>query len=402
MTEFWLDHFGFHFDPFEHEEASADPNLNRYLIGHDAFAVAWSESPAFIFSPPGGGKTALRIYTGRACWTGGGGYQPFPIHYHLPRYFDKSNFSTLDEHLQMIVRSTARALFLAFSYYPLIFLRSSASLQKHLVQFISTWVPNLNYYLQILRTENQSDSVAAQIDRSYILHQHPDMPLLQLMCENFEKHLSEEKLPISLSIEKVFKQAMTWITGDLGFRSVYVLLDGVDGFPELAKSPGFAAQSLFNLFAEAPTWTQSRIFVKGFLPLEIRDHLHTRIKEQWSDYSQVDLKWDEAMLADMLRRRVYAAVNGNFASLNAVSALPSAQDLELEIARAVYPLPRETLVLVKRILFEYEERWQGNPHGEKRIYSEDVEKAITWYHTQQLSITDALVPIASENDQAVV
>ena len=394
MDKLWLDHFGFRFDPFEYEEASSDPNLNRYLIGHDAFSVAWSETPALIFSPPGGGKTALRIYTSRACWTGAGGYQPFPIHYHLPHYFENSNFSTLDDHLQKIVHSSAIALFLAFCYYPLIFLRLSASLQKHLVQFISIWTPNINYYLEVLRTTNQPDIVAAQIDRSYVLHQTPDASLLKLACESFEKYLSEEKLPMSLSIQKVFEQVTTWITQDLGFRAVYVLLDGVDGFPELAKSPGFAAQSLVNLFASAPTLVQARVFIKGFLPLEIRAHLQAHLEKQWASFAQVELKWDEVMLADMIRRRVYAAVDGEFASLSAVSTVPSVQDLELELARAVYPLPREILVLVKRILFEYKERWRENPDAEKCIQSEDIEKSLVWYRTEQKPVIEVLTSIA--------
>ncbi len=394
MEKLWLNHFGFRFDPFEHVEASAEPNLNRYLIGHEAFSIAWSETPALVFSPPGGGKTALRIYTSRACWTGGGGYQPFPIHYHLPHYFKNSNFSTLEEHLQKIVHSAANALFFAFAYYPLIFLRTSDSLQLHFVQFISTWIPNLDYYLEILRTANQPDIVAAQIDSSYILHQTPETALLKLMCESFEKYLSEEKLPVSSSIQIVFEQVMTWITRDLGFRAVYVLLDGVDGFPELAKSPGYAAQSLFNLFANAPVWTLAHIFVKGFLPLEMRVHLQERLEKQWSAFSQIELKWDEAMLADMIRRRVYAATEGEFASLNAVSALPSVQDLELELARAVNPLPREALVLVRQILFEYEKRWEENPHSGTRIQAEDIEKAIAWYRTDQAHITKELTSIA--------
>ena len=58
MEKFWLNHFGFRFDPFEHLEASADSNLNRYLIGYETFSIAWMESPALLFSPPGGGKTA--------------------------------------------------------------------------------------------------------------------------------------------------------------------------------------------------------------------------------------------------------------------------------------------------------------------------------------------------------
>lgn len=50
MNKLWLNHFGFRFDPFGHGEASRDPNLNRYLIGHEAFSVAWSEAPSMIYS----------------------------------------------------------------------------------------------------------------------------------------------------------------------------------------------------------------------------------------------------------------------------------------------------------------------------------------------------------------
>jgi hypothetical protein len=393
MEKLWLAHFNFRFDPFEHIEASADPNLNRYLIGHEAFSAAWSETPALIFSPPGGGKTALRIYTSRACWTGGGGYQPFPIHYHLPHYFENSNFSTIEDHLQKIVHSTANALFLSFAYYPLIFLKASPSLQKQLAQFIFTWIPNVDYYLSVLR-DGGPDRAAAQLDRSYQLHQTPDPALLSLVCATLEKHLAEEPSPIGLSIQNVFERLMKWITRDLGFRAVYLLLDGVDGFPELARSPGFAAESLVNLFANAPAWTEERIFVKGFLPLEIRAHLQKRLEKQWPAFGQVELKWDEAMLADLIRRRVYAATNGEFASLGAVSAVPSVQDLELELARAVYPLPREALVLVKRILFEYETRWGRNPTAAKQIQSDDIENAIAWYRTEQAHVTKELASIA--------
>jgi hypothetical protein len=394
MNNTWLDHFGFRFNPFEHDEASRDPHLNRYLIRHDAFSAAWSETPATIFSPPGGGKTALRIYTSRACWTGGGGYQPFPIHYHLPHYFANSHFSTLEDHLQRIVHSSAIALFLAFAYYPLILLRASTPLQTHLIQFIATWIPNLDYYLAILRANHQPDIVAAQLDKSYVLHQSPDISLLNLVCEILEKHLNEDKRPISLSILTVFEKVMSWITRDLGFRAVYVLLDGVDGFPELAFSPGFATQSLVQLFARASEWTASRIFIKGFLPLEIRPHLQKHLEKQWAALDQTELKWDAAMLAEMLRRRVYAATEGEYASLSKVSALPSGQDLEFELARNVNPLPREALTLVRQVLFEYETRWSRMLTVDQRIQIGDIDNAIAWYRNDQAHITKELASIA--------
>lgn len=392
MKKFWLTHFGFRFDPFEHDEASRDPNLNRYLIGHEAFSVAWSETPAMIFSLPGGGKTALRIYTSRACWTGGGGYQPFPIHYHLPHYFKNGDFSTLEDHLEQIVHSGANALFLAFAYYPLIFIKSSPSLQRQLAQFIFTWIPKIDFYLDVLR-EGQPDEVAGQLDNSYKLHQASDPGLLPLLLDMLAKHHQEGQMSVG-SIQQVFERMVHWITKDLGFRAVYLLIDGVDGFPELASSPGFAAESLVQLFAKAPEWSTARVFLKGFLPIEIRSYLQERLKQQWSAYSQVELKWDSALLAEMLRRRVYAATEGAFASLGAVSALPAGQDLELELARAVNPLPREALILVRQVLFEYETRWGRNPTAAQQIQIKDIENAIAWYRSDQAHITKELASIA--------
>lgn len=393
MKKNWLGHFGFDFDPFEHEEASSDPNLNRYLIGHEAFSVAWGETPSLIFSTPGGGKTALRISASRACWTGGGGNQPFPIHYHLPHYFGKSNFSTLDDHLHKLVYSSARALFIAFCYYPLIYNDVSENLQKQLAQFILSWIPNIDYYLDILRTTNQPDMVSKQIDKSYVLHQSPDAELLRRFCKKFGGHISDQIIPISHSIDKVFNRVASWIVNDLGFRAIYVLLDGVDGFPELAREPGFAAESLFNLFASATSMTHDKVFIKGFLPLEMREHLHERLNDQWDSFDQIELKWGETLLAEVIRRRVYVATNGEFASLGAVSAIPMIRDLELELARTVNPLPREMLVLVNRVLFEYEQRWTGHQDFEQRIQIEDINEAINWYRTTQTPTTQALTLI---------
>lgn len=393
MQKIWLDHFGFEFNPFEFDEASRDPHLNRYLIRPDAFSVALSETPAMIFSPPGGGKTALRIYTARACWTGAGGYQPFPIHYHLPHYFKSGNFSTLEDHLEKIVLSGARALFLAFAYYPLIFIKAPPSLQRQLAHFIFTWIPNIDSYIRALR-EDGPDYIAGKLDSSYKLHQSSDPALLSLLQDMLTEYQRERLTPISVSIQKVFERMTHWITQDLGFRAVYLLLDGVDGFPELSSSPGFAAQSLVQLFSKSPDWMAARIFTKGFLPLEIRSHLQKHLAKQWGVFSQVELRWDAAMLAEMLRRRVYAATGGGYASLNKVCALPSGFDLEFELARSVNPLPREVLILVRQVLFEYEARWSKNPFTTRRIQLKDIDTAIAWYRTDQAHITHALTAIA--------
>lgn len=382
MEKNWLEHFGFRFDPFDCLEASADPNLSRYLIEYESFKTVGGETPAFVLSPVGGGKTALRIYTGRACWSGGAGSHAFPIHFHLPRYFGQPTFSTTEDHLQKIVRASATALFLAFANYPLLFINSTSELQKQFVHFISTWVYKLDHYLKILRDTGQPDDVALHLDRSYLLHQVPEPALLKVVCESFSRHIFEEKQPISHSIETVFNHVMSWLLNDLHFSSVYILVDGVDGFPKLAESPSFATDSLIHLFALAPDWSKKRIFIKGFLPIEMQHHLQERLAETWSSFRVVKLVWDEAMLAEMIRQRVYVAVSGEFDSLGKVSAIPAVQDLELELARAVQPLPREMLKLVNQVLLEYEQRWQRNPKTKKQIEIQDIDRAARWYSTE--------------------
>jgi hypothetical protein len=128
----------------------------------------------------------------------------------------------------------------------------------------------------------------------------------------------------------------------------------------------------------------------------MKDHLQNRLKAEWPAFRIVELKWNEAMLVEMLQRRVYVAVDGEFASLGKVSAITMGQELESELAQAIYPLPREMLLLVNRILFEYEMRWNENPNAKKQIQSADVDKAITWYRTEQASITKYITSISDE------
>src|SRR5262249_41391223 len=103
----WLCELGLRFDPFQHQEASADPHLGDYLVGLETFAVAWDEAPAFVFAPAGGGKTAMRIYATRACWSGIGGSHPFPIPYTLSNHPITSRPPSPAEHQHMIVRAGA-------------------------------------------------------------------------------------------------------------------------------------------------------------------------------------------------------------------------------------------------------------------------------------------------------
>jgi hypothetical protein len=78
---------------------------------------------------------------------------------------------------------------------------------------------------------------------------------------------------------------------------------------------------------------------------------------------------------------VYVAAEGAFGSLDAIAS-PGLRDVETILAKAVLPLPREVLVLTRRVLEEHVRR-EGS---QGRIQEEDVDVAIQWYSAHKPSI----------------
>jgi predicted dinucleotide-utilizing enzyme len=93
------------------------------------------------------------------------------------------------------------------------------------------------------------------------------------------------------------------------------------------------------------------------------------------------IRWDPAQLAEVIRRRVYVASEGAFGSLDAIAS-PALRDVETILAGAALPLPREILVLTRRVLREHVER-EGS---DGKIQEEDVRIAIEWYNQYRPAI----------------
>jgi hypothetical protein len=85
------------------------------------------------------------------------------------------------------------------------------------------------------------------------------------------------------------------------------------------------------------------------------------------------------MLAELLRKRIYVASGGEFDSLDAISS-PDLRDVETLLATAVTPLPRELLILVRRVLFAYVHRTHT---ATTYLEPVDIDSALAWYRTQQ-------------------
>jgi hypothetical protein len=375
LVELRLRELGFQFNPFEYLEASGDARLGEYLIGHETFASAWAETPTCVFAPAGGGKTAMHVYTTRACWVGVGGLHPFPIPYLLTAYPFEHYPPTLESHLRNLVRSGAIALLIGLAFRPEHLLGLDPPEQQRLATFLAGTLPGpLQRYLAILRQANTPFVLPPLLHRAYVLPNPPTAMILMRLCDVLEAALTDE--PVAPPTPDAgFAELVDLLFRVLGFRSILLLVDGADAFPETSDDPVAITEWLMPMFAQAQGWAARKIYLKGFLPLETEPVLNERIPHFAAETARVRLQWTPPMLAELIRKRVYVASGGEFDSLDAISS-PDLRDVEAILAASVAPLPRELLILVRRVFQEYVHR---TPDVTGYLEPADIDNALAWY-----------------------
>ncbi|MGB4804128.1 MAG: hypothetical protein WBV59_15820 [Anaerolineae bacterium] len=378
--EAWQRRLGFRFNPFGCLEASTDSFLGEYMVAHDAFAIAWQEVPSLIFAPAGGGKTAMRLYTTRICWSSLGG-TVFPIPYVFSDMPYSAVISTLDgthDHRPQILRMAAVALLIGAAYHPERFLDLDRSYWRHLIHFLRRELPgSLDYYVSVLETELLPAVLASLLDRTLLLNEQPSPALLRQLCHALHDGLSEH--PLDLPLQARFDDLIDLLRNGLGFRAIFLLLDGIDALPETSNDSVLASAWLDSLIAQATDWLNERILLKGFLPKSLMSAVALNVAAVMPSMRVAELTWTPPLLAEVLRRRVYVASGGNFGSLDAVSS-PALRDIETMLVRVAHPLPREVVLLAGRVLYE---SYRRNNRESERLEAADVEMALSWYQKQE-------------------
>ncbi len=368
-----LESFGLLFNPFGQLEASGDPHLSEYLVGHDSFALASEDAPALVGGLPGAGKTAMRFYVSRSCTLSYGGMQPLPVNYSLPNFFAfNSRPISLQQHQQKFLQAGAAALFLSLGFHPGQFLELSHAVQHRLAAFWQRYLPvPLAYCNGILHETGNVHILLPLLDRAYIPSSDPEPTGI----EAFSAALDSLKNTPAFAgdVEAGFEELLELTLGEVEFRSIFWLVDGVDAFPETARRPELAADLLSALIEQALAWTSRRLYLKAFVPEESLSSLSLPAGLK-KITRQVNLCWTPELLAELLRRRVYVASRGRMGSLDAVSG-PGLYDIETTLARSALPLPREAICLAGRVLEECARREQQ----ERNLLAADVTAALNWY-----------------------
>lgn len=375
-----LEQLGFQYDPFAHLNAAEDPHVGDYLVGHRAFSIAWDDAPAVVFAAAGGGKTAMRIYVGRSCWTGLHGIgHPLPVPYLPASVVFEGNPPTAEQHLTGIMTTIAKTLLIVITHMPQLFLQNLNIIEQsrlvYLWNKLLQWP--IEYYLGVL-CDGTAHELGQSLDPTYLIPQsNSDTVSIQSFCDtvlSLQIPSDQESLVVSDWIELID------LTKAIGFRSIFLLVDGVDALPETIHDAKATATQVDWLLAQAPLWQKTGVILKCFLPSETESPLRDTLVNHGISYSR--LEWTPDLLADVIRRRIYAATNGEYGSLDAICAA-SLRDVDTRLAKQVIPLPREIVVLTRYVLQALFERTGGNPD---HIEPEDIEDGLLKYRQTVMQI----------------
>lgn len=328
-----LSAFGFVFDPFEHLDSAKDARLQEYLVIPPAVQNTLSDQPLALFAQPGGGKSALRIYSANFYKDSRG--VRFPITYIPEDYAAGDNF-----HFDGIRRSLARAAFMYLASYPdLFFVLSSDDKQKLKGLFLN--LPfGLDFNLRLL-TESRSLS-----DLETVLETpaFSNLPGLERVHRQLARELEKLTPYQSLELEECF----ALLNSAFGAKSIHILVDGLDGFIE-TQPPQALLAWIAPLLNVLEAWEKKNVYLKFFLPMNISD---APALTNSPSLRAAALTWDDNLLAEVVRRRVFVASRGAFDSLDAISA-PDLRGVELTLARQLgenEKLPRQIIIKSRTLL----------------------------------------------------
>ncbi len=360
--------FGLSFDPFRQLDAAQDNHLHEYMIDHEMFDVLHSTAHTFLFAPAGGGKSAFRVRLARACRVGESGRRLFPVIYLLPpAVITASPHELWRAHEEAMLRALAFELLLWLAYHPNELSRLTSDYQQSLRALLERWLPtSLDELLNQITDIEALTKISRGYDPTARLPNPPDKAMLQ----RFRAVLSELR-PAENQRDNVgtWDDCVKVVRQALQFDAIYLLIDGVDAFPETFNQPSRAWELLQPILAQRNHWTNERVFVKAFLPSEMAES-----SPLTKDVTRGTINWTPDALKLLLQRRLEAVSGITPAGLSLLADL-ELFNIEDRVVKAIRPYPREALRFVERMFLEHV-RDKG-PKG--RLSIADFQGASAWY-----------------------
>jgi len=339
------DKFGFQFDPFCHLDSTKDARLHEYLVIPKTVEIAWGDAPVAIFAQPGGGKSALRSYTEKV-FRGTRGVK-LPITYVPATYSPDPEF-----HFRALRQSLAGSIFIYLISYPDLFLQFSSQRQAQTLQLLTYLPYRLDTTLDIIANTQSIEEIEqflgvraiSGIEKPGRAHQE----LVRILRNSQTRKTKDADIATLLTqAQEIFE-----------IKSFHILVDGLDGFIETTDETALFTW-IAPLLDRAESWSQEQIYLKFFLPT-----LLSAFPENLTGIQTATLKWDDGLLAEVIRRRLYVASGGAFDSLDAI-ATPELRNVEFHLARqlpAEQKLPRKIILKARHLLERADHNTDGYIH----------------------------------------
>jgi hypothetical protein len=386
----WVSYLNFLFNPFEYKEASSDPHLSQYMVDHKVFKLAIEDAPALVFTPPGGGKTATRIYITRSCMQSFGANQLFPLPYVLPYHGRNGHPVTLKQHYHWLLEAGAQVLLVGLAYHPECFYDLNPSERSLAAVLLNRLLPGpknqspLIRYIKILKENQSSEDLLHLFHWPPSILDSPSVDRVNAFASALETALVAGDVSIANGMD-LFDTFLNLITGPLGFRSIYILIDALDAFPE-TRDPVLSAQLAQPLLEQVETLAERQIYLKAFLPQGSSEFLIDALPNAIPRFQYIDIRWTSDLLAAIASQRIFIGSGRAVESLDAFS--PELHAIEHILAENLpFALPREMLVVIESLLEKYVNRVSDpaiSKASEVGITAADIGEVFEDYHTNNL------------------
>jgi len=343
---------------FEHLESSADEFLSQYLVNFDLPLSIYEDHNILFISPTGGGKTALRSHMIHTCITAFGTAQPLPVSIVPERDTDITD-SDIDGIHRFLLEMTARSLFIWLSFHPDKFLELTEDDRLLISHFLDRFLPSyLEHYLtQINDDPTAISTIQRRLDPAYHIVDFPSTVQVQEFRAAMQQSISNSsvKKPLAEDFISIFPQILLLLSTQLGFRSIFFLIDALDNIP-------FVTSDLLTRWLDSVIQIieKNGCFIKAFLTDTLAMNLlnsaddHTLFQSE----NRYMIQWTESRLIEMLQRRVWFASGEQFPSLDAL-ATTDLQRIEEQLVKHIPHKPREALDAIRKLIIAYAERVEG-------------------------------------------
>lgn len=413
----WLTSWDFVDNPFALWEASQEAWLDRYYIKRPFFNHLLNDPRSIvIYAKRGGGKSATRIMLESECRPHISNSPvlaiPFTGFSSLIKKFTLDGKLDIDDYLPVLTSEILTKLLESIIKNPHLI----AKVSSHHAHEISFWLEKYsihtfsNYSLKKLLLSADKDLQDTTIReiihgiqrKEKLAFKNKQMGgVYEFLTKIQPTNLTPPKLRLDTPIH-VIEELKSFTFEILNLpsitcKSIYILIDGIDEYPETQNSPQISASILAPLLGNMEYLELTDFATKFFLPFEQKNFFEEKYRPD--RINSIDLTWDDSQkdsLRTLFRRRISTFNTRGLISLAELCHPSIRRWIEDAMLDEANKSPRNLLRLGDLLFLEH---CKEGPNPESVILPREWEKAVIAFRGGTEVDENVLYNVVGENHQ---